>query len=360
MSGIPAAKSPTWERKGALLQMHNEGMSSPSGLESAKADARPYPFAWSETATQDDIYFCYRLLLGRDPDPGGYTTYSAVIRSRPVPVRELVEMFVTSLEYRQQHQHTVAAVPEKVDVHGFQMYASPEDWAVGKFIIQHRSHEPHVTEAVRNILKPGMVAVDIGANIGYFTLLAASIVGPAGRVYAFEPNPSNCALIQLSAEVNHFEHVELFPFALADKPRMVILNSSASTGSTRPLAGIEEFATSTVLRAVSLDATLPAVQRLDVLKIDIDGGEGLAMRGAANTIRRHKPAIFTEFSPGALQNFSSVTGPEYLKYLLDFGYDASVITVGDGVVACGTDTGLVMDYFHKAEASHIDLLLTAK
>lgn len=322
-------------------------------------ETKPFP-AWSDLATEQDIYYCYRLMLGREPDPGGLTTYTSTLAARPLPVRDLVEMFLTSLEFRQQHGNAVKAVPEKVDVQGFQLYASPDDWAVGKFIIQYRTHEPHVTAAMRQTVHSGMAVADIGANIGYFTMLAASLVGTSGRVYAFEPNPSNCTLIQLSLEANGFTHVDLFPFAVADKPRLVVLNSSASTGSTRPVLNMQELATSTVLRAVPVDDLLAGVKRLDVLKIDIDGGEGLAMRGAVKTLERLRPIIFTEFSPEALQNMSAVSGEDYLRFLQGLKYNFSVITYDEGIVACGSDIPKVMQYFYKARASHVDLLVTPK
>jgi FkbM family methyltransferase len=205
-----------------------------------------------------------------------------------------------------------------------------------------------------------MAVADNGANIGYFTLLAATLTGPGGRVYAFEPNPSNCTLIQLSLEANAFRHVDLYPFALADTARLVVLNASASTGSTRPITDLHELGTSTVLRAVPLDDLMAGVRQLDVLKIDIDGGEGLAMRGALNTLKRFRPIIFTEFSPELLRSMSGVSGEDYLGFLLDLKYEFSVITFEEGTVRCGTDTAKVMDYFHKARASHVDLLVTPR
>src|SRR5256885_3164883 len=74
----------------------------------------------------------------------------------------------------------------------FKIYVRLDDWAVGARIAVRRTHEPHVTRVMLPLLRPGTVIVDIGANIGYYTLLAASRIGSTGKVIAFEPSLENC------------------------------------------------------------------------------------------------------------------------------------------------------------------------
>src|SRR5689334_16156257 len=78
---------------------------------------------------------------------------------------------------------------------GFKLYVRLDDWAVGARIAVRRRYEPYVTAALEPLLKPGAVLVDIGANIGYYTMLAAARVSPTGKVIAFEPSAENCELI---------------------------------------------------------------------------------------------------------------------------------------------------------------------
>ena len=76
---------------------------------------------------------------------------------------------------------------------------------------------PHLTRFYQGHLKPGMTFIDVGANIGFFTILASRLVGPEGRVIAFEPNSENCRLILLSLERNGINNVELYPLGLSDR-----------------------------------------------------------------------------------------------------------------------------------------------
>lgn len=315
--------------------------------------------SFTASATQDDVYYCYRLLLGREPDANGFETYSSVIASRDVSVDELVKMFLSSVEFRNRDvQHSAEEPPVLVQLAGFRLLASPADWAVGKHIIEKKTHEPHVTEVMRSVLRPGMTVLDIGANIGYFTLLARSIIGAAGRVYAFEPDPRNCTMLQLSLAANGFENVEVFPFALADSARLFIYDTQGSNGTITPFDGdVARWSSRTVIRSVALDDVL-TMERCDVLKIDVEGAEALALRGAARHIRAHHPIVFSEFSPPALRNVSGVSGEEYLQFLFLENYSVSVISPLAALEDCGQDAAAVMQRFEAAKASHIDILAT--
>jgi len=77
----------------------------------------------------------------------------------------------------------------------FRLYVRLDDWAIGGRIALKRSYEAHVTGVMRSLLRPGMVVVDIGADMGYYSLLAASRVGNSGKVMAFEPGTENAALL---------------------------------------------------------------------------------------------------------------------------------------------------------------------
>jgi len=326
---------------------------------------RARPVRFSPIATEEDVYFCYRLILGREPDPNGFDGYLTIIRSRPVMVHELAEMFFTSPEFKNlQAARGAGQTYKSVELDGFRMYVSEDDWSVGRHIAAKRVHEPHVTLVIRRALRPDMTFLDIGANIGYYTLLAASLVGPGGRVFAFEPNPANVSLLHLSTHTNGFDNVEIFPFALADAARLFLLDSQGSNAITTPLERVAEgIASRSLIRSVVLDEVLN-LDRLDVIKIDVEGAEAMAVRGAARHIQRCRPAVFSEFSPPALGNISRVSGEEYLAWWFSAGYSAAVISAANGeLLPCGQDTARVMREFAGAKpscaaVSHIDLLLS--
>src|SRR5258708_4633510 len=103
------------------------------------------------------------------------------------------------------HGHPMVLHEAKID-----RYISPALRASGIF-------EPFETELAKVLIKPGDVVLDLGANIGYYTLLFARLVGPAGRVYAFEPEPANCALLKKNVELNGYENVVLVSKAVSNQ-----------------------------------------------------------------------------------------------------------------------------------------------
>jgi len=123
--------------------------------------------------------------------------------------------------------------------------------------------------------------IDIGANVGYFTLLAASRVGHTGRVIAFEPGQANCGLIQLAAITNEFDNVRVHPIALSDAPGAMIYERFVGTnarvhpvenGQTPSVGGPRQLVPSMRLDDIPLEAGV------DLIKIDIEGGEMRALK----------------------------------------------------------------------------------
>jgi FkbM family methyltransferase len=146
------------------------------------------------------------------------------------------------------------------------------------------SYELAKQRKVLELVRPGMVCWDVGAHVGFYTLLFAELVGPLGKVCAFEPLPLNVDLLRRHVEMNGYGNVRIFPCALADfdgeasfdpgpNPSM---GSIAASGSLRvPCA-----------RADSLLAG-GEVEAPDVIKIDVEGAEAALLRGASRTLERH-------------------------------------------------------------------------
>lgn len=204
----------------------------------------------------------------------------------------------------------------------FSMYVRLDDWVIGARIALRRRYEPHVTAAMRPLLRPGTVMVDVGANVGYHSLMAASRVGRVGKVIAFEPASDNCALLTRSLGINGFVNVVLYPFAVADMNGLVGFEMDDSNGGINPG---DPFASAMQVRGVTLDALLADEPRIDVIKMDIEGSEGRALRGMRALLRRHHPVLFTEFFPSALASRSGMSGEEYLNELRELGYLPAVI-----------------------------------
>lgn len=151
--------------------------------------------------------------------------------------------------------------------------------------------------ALRSVITPGMRTVDVGANIGLYTLYLAELVRSTGRVFAFEPEPDLYARLQENCALNGAHHVRTFNFALGRQAgRSMLHRSSLNSGDNR--LGPRTDASSLVeVPVVSLDEVL-ANEHVDFIKIDVQGHELAVLQGMAHVCRSN-PAlrIYFEFSP---------------------------------------------------------------
>ena len=196
--------------------------------------------------------------------------------ARRMPVHRLADDFLGSREFRARRR--ALNEPVQIELAGFKLYVRQGDWSVGVHIARDLAYEPHVTREIRAVLSEGDVFIDIGANIGYFTLLAAAVVGDSGKVIAFEPNPPNCELIQLSMRANDFHNILVQQAAVLDEAQAVALEVEGSNAGIAD--GIQEG--DLVVEAVVLDDVLQGESKIDVIKMDIEGSE--AQRTARDDI----------------------------------------------------------------------------
>jgi FkbM family methyltransferase len=279
--------------------------------------------------TEADIDFCYRLLLHREPDPAGKAMWRDLIQSKGIRLDQLTSAFLQSDEFRRLR--TAQTGLECVELPGFCIYVERDDFEVGKHIASAKCWEPHVTSRLRRLLRPGYVFIDVGANVGYFTLLAASLVGAQGKVIAFEPNPANCDLLNLSIEENGFDNVRLYPHAVADREQTVHVYSSPShslsivMGEHSSHDAPQGYIYHSV-RAVQLDSFLIDIDRIDVVKIDTDGNEPQVLAGMSTLVRRHRPVLFLEFYPEGYDRVSGTSADQFLTDLESFDYELFILS----------------------------------
>jgi FkbM family methyltransferase len=320
---------------------------------------------YNELATVDDVYYCYRLILGRTPDLAGWDVYCRMIGDLKVGL--LAEMFLTAAEFKNSEMFArvvgnETALPRVADCDGFRLWTAPDDRAVSQELLTRGVYEPHVTAMLSELLAPGMTFVDIGANIGYFSILAAQKVGEGGKVISFEPGQRNGAMLAASVRLNNLDNVEIYPFAVSDVDETVVYTSLVGSNGiiTRgvDLAALQpqDLAHRTLVRAVHLDGVLRDAARLDVVKIDIEGAEYRALSGAQALLARHRPWIVSEFSPMALSAVSGVSAEDYLQLLVGHGYSLSVIELNGHLVPCQQDASQVMAYVRLRGGDHIDIL----
>ena len=320
-------------------------------LRSHRAD-RPF-----DHATADDIYYCYRLLLQREPDEAGWNTWHKVV-SYEVSVQMLVDGFLHSEEFRRLQEEGFRPVLVELDT--FKMYVRRNDFYVGAVIANTKSYEPYVAAEIERLLKPADVFVDLGANIGYFTLLAATLIGPEGQVHAFEPNRDNCELVKRSIEANGFANIRLYPTAVAEAAQTFTLDV-ASTNSTGRIIDVSaddvpEQARPRLVEAVVLDRALADLARIDVIKMDIEGAEPRAWRGMQQIIRKHRPALVFEFSPKLIAITSHVSAESFLDDVLASGYDIFILERCEEKRPTPCSRQQIMDNQAASVETHLDLV----
>lgn len=148
--------------------------------------------------------------------------------------------------------------------------------------------------AFAHFLRPGMTVVDVGANIGFFSLVAAKLVGSMGRVLAVEPEPANCGRIARNVELNRYANVEVAQVALGDRSGEVTLHLASDHGHHSMLDRSPDRAGNSItVPMLTLDTLLASrnIGRVDLLKIDVEGYEVEVLRGAAETIRSNPEIV---------------------------------------------------------------------
>jgi FkbM family methyltransferase len=209
------------------------------------------------------------------------------------------------------------------------------------------AYESHETDFIRKHLGEGDVFADIGANLGWFTLLASTILGPSGHVYAFEPQPETYRHLSDTVLANDLGGlVSLHHCGLSDRHGDLFVNHVVDTdnmGGAFIADGPVPGMVSAKVPASTLDAM--GLSRLNFIKIDVEGAEYKVFKGGEKTIIRHKPIILSEINRIALQNVSGVDAGHFIGYLKSIGYRV--------VVLDGTQNGIEL----AADLSNIDSAL---
>lgn len=181
---------------------------------------------------------------------------------------------------RKTYQRLVRFSPQEmlVEVQGNKMYITPPDSALGRELLLWGNYEKGEVRVFHELIRRGMNVVDLGANIGYFTLIAAKLVGPEGKVFAFEPEPGNFSLLQRNVNMNGYRNVTLVQKAVSDKNGVEELHlCSDSWGHS--LSSFKRDAGSISVPVTSLDQFFSEDVAIDFIKMDIEGAEGKAMQG---------------------------------------------------------------------------------
>jgi FkbM family methyltransferase len=213
-----------------------------------------------------------------------------------------------------------------LDVLGLKMEVDPAQMGVVPELLRDGIFERCETELLRSLLRPGQVFVDVGGNIGYYTLIAADIVGNQGRVYVFEPEPENFGFLQRNVQLNGFTNVTLERLALSNvrETNRLFLNSTNSGGHHLYDPGDGEK--SVAVETIRLDDYLAGkLQPVHLVKMDIEGFEPIAFEGM-KTVLKANPAVrlLTEFYPKMIKD-AGASPAAYLASLKELGFGLQMV-----------------------------------
>ena len=252
------------------------------------------------------------------------------------------------------------------NVQGNKMYVNTEDKSMVPYLLLDHIWEKYKTELFKKLVRKGMVVVDIGAGIGYYSLIAAKLVGRNGIVYAFEPEPINYELLCKNIEVNGYTNVIPIQKAVSDKKgksklyfeKERIVNPSLSKENVLATSKhkVLEKGGFVEVDTINMDEFFEKMVRnnkVDVIKVDAEGAEGLVIDGGEEILKSNNLKMFIEFWPDGLAELG--TDPlRMLHKLKEYGFKAKLINETDQ----SADPIEIVEFYRKiTPCQGFDLLL---
>lgn len=331
------------------------------GIREMSADIDSGLLAIGETREQF-VTGLYQEILSRAPDEKGFRDHMRALE-QGIPPHALVANFLNSSEfnaiYRRkilQNQSRSSSSKLKIYPINSLIFAFPEDDWMFQTIIDTGEWEPWVVRAAMSVVRPSSSFVDIGANIGVFSIHAAK---RGANVVAIEVSSTNCKILLLNASLNNVS-VDIRNAAVSDHRGVVLFTKYDSANKAihhvQPTLVIDNFDKFDLSPSYLLDDLMPS--NIDVVKIDIEGYEYRAISGS-NSLWHHLPYVFAEYSPKYIKDHSGVEGACYLKLFVDRGYTFSVLDP-DAITPYGNDIEAVNKVYeaHLARGiTHLDLAM---
>lgn len=244
----------------------------------------------------------------------------------------------------------------RLNVRGSLMAARSWDRALALLLWKWSWLEAAESAALQDRSHEGMIAVDIGANIGFHTLRLSRWAGSKGKVYAFEPDPHNFELLVHNVEANGCRNVVCLRKAVSDKTGQATLFLSPYNRGDHRLQAAPDGRPSVEVETVALDDILSSQPRVDLIKMDIQGAEYRALLGMEKLLRRSPGAcLISELSPELLEN----AGDDVDSFLVkteEFGLEPSLLSQSGGQ-AGPVSMKELRDLLHSRKGIEIGLLL---
>ena len=293
------------------------------GLNLRKIDEnfKKLTFDFHEEEIKSKIIECYKKILKREPDEDGLEHHYQLIIAGKITVEELSTILEMSQEYKNLEKLYAGYA---FTTEEFGLYLDPLDAVLSKTVAFTGSWQPDETKFFKNIVSSGMTIIDVGANIGYFTMLFSKLTGPTGRVIAFEPNPRSYSILEKNIRSSSSQNVILVKKAVSDYSGTTKLFLSQCNPTDNRIFNSSIYETDddreTIdVQVMTLDEYVQDM-KVDILKIDVQGAEMMVINGALQTIMNNRDLqIIVEFWPIGLSS-NGIKPMQFLKNLENLGF----------------------------------------
>ncbi|HMM66311.1 MAG TPA: FkbM family methyltransferase [Dokdonella sp.] len=267
-------------------------------------------------ADSQDVRYAYRLLLGREPDDAGFSHHMDAVRRGNLSTQNVAQNLMRSEEYA--ICNSVDSELQEVELGGVKFFPWRGDRLIGRHLVEAIEYEPNVLPVFLESIRPGDFVLDVGANIGIFSLFAAQRVGASGQVLAIEPVMKNVNSLCAGILENAFKNVAVFPIAASDRVGVIALIRDSDSSNGIVDSHFQPTSRCDYVPTQRLDFLFAGTKRIDVIKIDIEGHEPVAWSGLKSLVAEHRPLVFTEFAPVTIRNHSHTDPEQYLDELFEF------------------------------------------
>ena len=244
-------------------------------------------------------------------------TASCYLRLAPVPYGRwrLVRRFLPELR-KNGHRLGERIVHTR---YGFKFKSDLGDW-LGQYVYLTGLYEPPTARVIAELLKPNETFIDVGANSGFFTLLASIRVGPSGRVLSFEPVPSMHKRLLENISVNGMNNVSVQNVALSNvEGALPMFEGPEGHKGISSLRHIENSSATLEVKTLPLDSFSDTLSSVKLIKIDVEGAEQLVLEGMTNILNKYHPYLVIEITDDYLRAFGH-TAIRLANFLTEFGY----------------------------------------
>ncbi|MEM0118113.1 MAG: FkbM family methyltransferase [Conexivisphaerales archaeon] len=225
-------------------------------------------------------------------------------------------------KYRIAKNHLLETDSRIIEMEGIKLEIDPSsnhDLLFYYLWLNGLTYEKETVRILSDIAKGRSVFVDVGANSGFYSLLASKIMGEAAKIYSFEPWPNSYARLLNNVRLNGFRNIFTYRTALGDREESRVMYSYPLSDGQNSLVKIPNARAHEIVQVKRLDDVLPDA-KVDVIKIDVEGFELNVLKGATNILKRnHQIVCIMEFSMG-LQRLNKIYPHEIFNFLKTLGF----------------------------------------